>query len=155
MQLMFAPLRRFADFGGRSRRSEFWLFFLFQILVFIGWLVLVVALAVSLPELDDPAALFDGASGAVVVFLLLWLLWVLIATIPNAALVVRRFHDQNISGWVGGILYALTWLFNVTGLWIFNVPGIVLLIFMMVPGQRGANRFGPDPKQENTADIFA
>ncbi|MGZ8283967.1 MAG: hypothetical protein ACXWUN_13595 [Allosphingosinicella sp.] len=35
------------------------------------------------------------------------------------------------------------------GLW------LVLVVFMFLKGTRGPNRFGPDPRQPATADIFA
>ncbi|WP_367947288.1 DUF805 domain-containing protein [Sphingopyxis sp. BSNA05] len=35
---MLLPLRRYADFSGRSRRREFWMFFLFQFLIHIAFL---------------------------------------------------------------------------------------------------------------------
>ena len=33
MDLMFQPLRKYADFNGRARRSEYWLFHLFVFVV--------------------------------------------------------------------------------------------------------------------------
>ncbi|MDB5583349.1 MAG: hypothetical protein JWR80_8525, partial [Bradyrhizobium sp.] len=34
MRWMIMPLRRYADFRGRSRRIEFWMWVLFQIVIF-------------------------------------------------------------------------------------------------------------------------
>ena len=36
MNWMLMPLRRYADFSGRSRRKEYWMFVLFQALVGIA-----------------------------------------------------------------------------------------------------------------------
>lgn len=46
---MFLPLKRYFDFSGRSRRKEFWMLFLFQILVQIALLILVVGIVLSGP----------------------------------------------------------------------------------------------------------
>jgi uncharacterized membrane protein YhaH (DUF805 family) len=64
--------------------------------------------------------------------------------IPSLAVQVRRFHDQDKSGWMvllGFIPY---------------IGGIIIIIFMCMEGTRGPNRFGPDPLQtENIGDIFS
>src|SRR5689334_21737787 len=36
MEWMMLPFKRYADFSGRSRRREYWMFTLFNILVFIA-----------------------------------------------------------------------------------------------------------------------
>ncbi|WP_164263979.1 DUF805 domain-containing protein, partial [Stenotrophomonas maltophilia] len=54
--------------------------------------------------------------------------------IPNIAVTVRRFHDQDRSGWM--ILLSF----------IPFVGGLILFIFMCLDGTRGENRFGLDPK---------
>ncbi|MDE2340513.1 MAG: DUF805 domain-containing protein, partial [Alphaproteobacteria bacterium] len=35
MEYMLMPLKRYADFQGRSRRKEYWMFILLQIILFI------------------------------------------------------------------------------------------------------------------------
>jgi len=47
------------------------------------------------------------------------------------AVTVRRFHDQNRSGWF--------FLLNL----IPYVGGLVVLVFMLLPGTPGDNNFGP------------
>ncbi len=34
MEWMLMPLKRYADFSGRSRRKEYWMFLLFEIILF-------------------------------------------------------------------------------------------------------------------------
>jgi uncharacterized membrane protein YhaH (DUF805 family) len=55
--------------------------------------------------------------------------------IPSIAVQVRRFHDQDKSGWFV--------LLN----FIPSIGGIIVLVFMCLEGTRGPNRYGPDPKQ--------
>ena len=52
---------------------------------------------------------------------------------PAIAVQVRRFHDQDKSGW-----------FVLLGL-IPYVGGLIVLVFMCLPGTPGPNRFGPRP----------
>jgi uncharacterized membrane protein YhaH (DUF805 family) len=53
--------------------------------------------------------------------------------LPSLAAGVRRLHDTDRSGW--WLLIALVPL----------VGAIVLLVFWVLEGTRGDNRFGPDP----------
>ena len=63
--------------------------------------------------------------------------------VPTLAVIVRRLHDQDKSGWFILIQF------------IPYVGAIVLLVFMCLDGTKGENRFGADPKGENIADVFA
>lgn len=77
---MLLPLKRYADFEGRSSRKEFWMFLLFTNLVAAA---LFVFGAVVSPDFG-------------VGLLALGFLGVLL---PFIAVQVRRFHDQGKSGW--------------------------------------------------------
>lgn len=72
--------KKYAVFGGRAGRQEFWYFMLFHILVCI--LLSIIA----------------GVVGAEVGGALLGL-YALAVTIPGWAATVRRLHDTNRSGW--------------------------------------------------------
>ena len=80
---------KYADFDGRSGRSEYWFFTLFIILV---WLVLYIGtfyIAIStLPEDSTAAFLFS-----------IPVIWLLALTLPHLAVGVRRLHDVGKSGW--------------------------------------------------------
>ncbi|MEP2988450.1 MAG: DUF805 domain-containing protein [Parasphingorhabdus sp.] len=140
---MFLPLKRYADFSGRSRRKEYWMFFLFQFLVQIAFIALMV-LIILVGGADD------GSTGTVAGFFVLiatWVLFWLAMLIPNVAIVVRRLHDQDIPGIVGILLYI--------GTVIFTLPGLVILVFMCLEGKKGDNQYGKDPKMnENVGDVF-
>ncbi|MEO1046038.1 MAG: DUF805 domain-containing protein [Pseudomonadota bacterium] len=134
MEWMIMPLKRYADFQGRSRRKEYWMFFLLimiaAIIVAIIENALGLGIGTSTYESDgynaNYSANYDGGP-------LLWL-FVLGIMIPSLAVQVRRFHDQDKSGW-----------FVLLG-FIPLVGGIIILVFMCLEGTRGPNRFGPDPK---------
>ncbi len=134
MEYMFMPLRRYFDFQGRSRRQEFWLFWLF---VFIVTMVLIFLTGTSESTYGDSGFSYSVQSYSPIVWL-----WMLAIFIPMLAVQVRRFHDQDKSGWF--VLFAL----------IPFVGGIVILVFMCLEGTRGPNRFGPDPKGGVAPETF-
>lgn len=126
MEWMTLPLRRYADFSGRSRRKEFWMFLL-------GYMLLGMAITIIFAAFGA----FSGAqwtpAGQGIFFLVIAVLG-LGLFIPSLAVYVRRFHDQDRSGW--WVLLAF----------VPYLGGLILIVFMCIEGTRGPNRFGPDPK---------
>ena len=101
MEWMFMPLKRYADFSGRSRRMEFWMWELFQFLHRLRrrdrarWRSSAAALMIAG---GDPTALM-AAGGAVMIIGVLYVLFALAFFIPRLAVTVRRLHDTDRSGW--------------------------------------------------------
>ncbi len=141
MDWMLMPLRRYADFSGRSRRKEYWMFTLFILLVYVAFFALM-AVGGGLTGMFEPGT---GAGIPVVgwIVISLFVIFALAIFIPALAVVVRRLHDQDKSGWFILIQF------------IPYIGGIIMLIFMCIDGTKGENRYGPDPKGENIADVFA
>lgn len=110
----------YADFDGRARRKEYWMFFLVNIAVYVG--IIVVAGIVGVVS-DLLGGLVMG----------LYVLYALGVMVPSVALTVRRLHDTGKTGWLA--LIAL-----------IPLAGLVLLYFMIVEGDAGPNQYGPDPK---------
>ena len=135
MEYMFMPLRRYVDFSGRSRRMEYWMFFLFVMIVTV---ILTLLTGTSQSNFGDGGMGFSMQSQSPIV-----LVWVLAIIIPSLAVQVRRFHDQDKSGW-----------FVLLGLIPF-LGGLIVLVFMCLEGTRGANRYGEDPKGGVNADTFS
>jgi uncharacterized membrane protein YhaH (DUF805 family) len=125
MEWMLMPLRRYAEFTGRSRRKEYWMFALGITIVYS---ILFIFL---LGGIDFSTG---GMGGLGMVSTLLLVLLILIIFIPALAVQVRRFHDQDKSGWF--VLLNL----------VPYVGGLIVLVMMCLDGTPGANRFGPDPK---------
>ena len=148
------PFRRAFDYSGRSRRREYWLYALltFVVLNVIGWIEETLGLAGANGGSSSPV-------GGIV-----WLGLM----IPGLAVAIRRLHDSNRAGWWVLLPLApfLLWIAAmIAGLYreshfpfvliaIFVAP-LAFLVLMCLPGTRGPNRFGPDPKAESLADIFA
>ena len=122
------PLKRYADFSGRSRRKEYWLFVL-------GFIIAIIA-AMTVESLLGMSDMIGEGYGPLSLLVILGLF------IPALAVQVRRFHDQNKSGW-----------FVLLGFIPF-IGSIVVIVFMCFEGTRGDNRFGPDPKGQVPAGTF-
>ncbi len=137
MEWMLMPLKRYAEFSGRSRRKEYWMFFLFNMIVLFGLAIVGGILGAFTPSATGEMGLGSG------LVIGLFGLYALAIFIPSLAVQVRRFHDQDKSGWfvlLGFIPY---------------VGGIVVLVFMCLEGTKGKNRFGDDPKMsDNVGDVF-
>ena len=114
-----ALTKKYATFEGRARRSEYWYFVLFYVLV-IFVLVIVDGLAGTFSE-EAEIGLFSG-------------LFMLATILPSLAVMVRRLHDTDRSGW-----WVLINLIPIVG-------ALVLLVFTVLDSQPGTNRFGPNPK---------
>lgn len=149
MEWMLLPLRRYAEFSGRSRRKEYWMFALLMIIVyaFAGALMMSVLLPSfrSGTPIDWPAVPATFWLGAVLLGL-----FVIAIIVPAVAVTVRRLHDRDMSGWwylgvllVGQVPY------------IGGLVHIAFLVLMCLPGTPGANRYGPDPKDPSHAEVFA
>lgn len=126
MEWMLMPLRRYADFSGRSRRKEYWMFAVFQIVLFA---VLMIPVFAGMDTQQGEVGMLSKLGFGLMVIAALALI------VPSLAVQVRRFHDQDKSGW-----------FVLLGL-IPYVGGLVVLVFMCLEGSQGSNRFGNDPKQ--------
>lgn len=131
---MFLPLWRYFDFSGRSRRREFWMFFLLSCVVLAGiafWvfriLVMIGSEGNSGHVVDDAAGYLNGPIAAVGIL-------VLVTFVPSIAVQVRRFHDQDRTGWL--VLLNL----------VPCVGSLVVLALMCLEGTDGDNRYGPDPR---------
>lgn len=153
--------RYMAIFQGRASRSEFWWFQLFQLLLAIVVIILIGVIAglagLSLNNPDSFAGALAGA-GMTLGVIVFFILYIVLATLylyflapASLAVLVRRLHDRNMSGWWLLVPFAVM-LIPLVGLLIALIGMIVILC---LKGTDGPNRFGPDPlKPETSSDIF-
>lgn len=138
MEWMLMPLKRYADFNGRSQRKEYWMFMLLNIIVMFGLGIIGGILGAFSPDASGGMS-FGGS----LMFGLIGI-YALAVFIPSLAVQVRRFHDQDKSGWfvlIGFIPY---------------IGGLIVFVFMCLDGTKGKNRFGDDPKMsDNVGDVFS
>lgn len=111
----------YADFEGRARRKEYWMFYLFTVL---GYLALSVLMTLASGVSETLGTVFG-----VLLFVL-----ILGVVVPSIAVLVRRLHDTGRSGW-----WYLLSLIPLLG-------GLVVLYFLIQEGDAGPNEYGPDPK---------
>ncbi|WP_460708888.1 DUF805 domain-containing protein [Lysobacter terrae] len=79
--------RKYADFNGRAGREEYWTYMLVHYVIWIGVLVLSIAIE---PHFRETALAMR----------VLWLVWQFATAFPRMAVTCRRLHDTNQSGWV-------------------------------------------------------
>lgn len=97
---MFQPLRRYADFQGRARRTEYWSFQLLIAMIVLG----AAAARQVLNAVNASAGLHWLLSGFLVTA-------ILGLAIPQWAVTVRRLHDVGRGeGWALFDLHALIYL---------------------------------------------
>lgn len=77
MNYYFAAFQKYAQFNGRSRRSEYWYFGLFSTI--ISLILNLVGMAIKMPLISTVYSI-----GVI---------------LPSIAVGVRRMHDVNKSGW--------------------------------------------------------
>ena len=133
MELMFQPIRKYADFSGRARRTEFWLFALLLFLIEVVFMALISAVGGQALIMGYPSASVP-MSGSLVAVILIHFAVTLALLVPSLAVTFRRLHDTNRKGW--WILIGFIPL----------IGQLVLFIFYVLDGTPGPNRFGPDPK---------
>jgi uncharacterized membrane protein YhaH (DUF805 family) len=134
---MIRPLRRYADFRGRSDRREFWWYCLFLVL---GYLAIgVVGFALAMAEASDELVGFGIVGG--------WTLFFLANFIPGLALTTRRLHDLGMSGALLIVVFAALFILNMIG-W------LAYLVVMSLPGQAKTNRWGPPLGVRDVAEVF-
>lgn len=167
MQWMLMPYRRYADFSGRSRRMEFWMFQLLGIIVSAVLYALMLAgggldmlmAAASIDGTTGSAELAEASFGPLFwVGIVLLGVWGLASIIPSLAVTVRRLHDRNMSGWyfVGFVVavVALSLIPVIGGLVILALE-IGWIVLLALPGTPGPNDYGPDPLGQASAETFA
>ena len=120
MEWYIKVLKQFADFSGRARRKEYWMFVLFNMIFAIVAIILDNVMGLAFEDIG-----YGPIYG----------IYVLIVLIPGLAVGVRRLHDTGKSGWMIFLL-----LLPIIG-------AIWLLILFVTDSQTGSNEYGPNPKE--------
>ncbi|MBQ8895673.1 MAG: DUF805 domain-containing protein [Clostridia bacterium] len=131
IKIYIDAIKKWRRWDGRARRKEYWLYQLCNILV--GSLAYAVSLTLRALEVNT-LAIFSFIATYAYLFLQI---------IPTIAISVRRLHD---SGRSGG-LYFVSWIPYIGSVWFF--------VLMLLPGTKGRNKFGPDPRDAQFSQEFA
>jgi uncharacterized membrane protein YhaH (DUF805 family) len=119
MEWYLMAFKKYAEFSGRSRRKEFWMFFLFNII------------ALSLAAIIDNII---GTTFGSIPYGFVYVIYSLITFVANLSLSVRRLHDVGKSGW-----FLLIYFIPLIGF-------IWLIVLFCTDGEPGANKYGANPK---------
>lgn len=117
-------LRNYANFNGRARRKEYWMFVLFNIIFGIAAMVIDNLLGIAVEAIG-----YGPIYG----------LYSLAVLIPGLAVAVRRLHDVGKSGWM-----LLVILIPIIG-------AIWILVLSVSDSQPGDNQYGSNPKEIDEA----
>ena len=150
MNWYLLALKKYATFSGRSRRQEYWMFFLFNVIISIVLALLDQLLGLKLTS--------EGINNTGV----LGVIYSLATFVPGLSIAVRRLHDTNRSGWfllmpiapyilviLGLILRGFgSILIIIGGLAVLGLA-ILLIVWLATEGTSGENQYGSDPKGTN------
>ena len=114
----------YANFSGRARRKEYWIFSLVNIIIIVALYIIIGT------SVDNYTGEMSGLGFAALAILFIFALGILI---PSIAVTVRRLHDIDKSG----LWYLISFI---------PFGGIVIFIFTCLDGTKGSNKFGEDPK---------
>ncbi len=123
MNYYISVLKNYATFTGRARRKEYWMFFLFNVIICIVAMVL-----------DNLLGLTFKTSGINMGYGYIYMLYTLAVFIPGLAVWVRRLHDVGKSGWFVFIVL------------IPLIGAIWILVLLCTDSKPGVNKYGPNPK---------
>lgn len=139
MKWYLKVLRQFADFRGRARRKEYWMFLLFNIIFLIIAATIDNLLGTTFKV--DPEYDAYGSGGALP-YGWVYVLYALFVFLPGLSVGVRRLHDVGKSGWM--MFIAL----------IPIIGAIWLLVLYCTDSQDGPNKWGDNPKSDGTEGLL-
>lgn len=110
---------QYADFSGRARRKEYWIFSL------INGVIIIILYILQMVMIESTLWL---------IFPIVFFLYALAVFLPSLAVNIRRLHDIGKSGW-----WCLIYLIPIIG-------SIWLLVLMCLDSEPGENQWGENPK---------
>lgn len=130
LDILTHPFKNYANFFGRTRRLYFWGFTVLQPIIIISMIF-------ATSSIDRA---YDTKIGYNIGYFF-FIIYTLIAIIPNISLNIRRLHDANYSGY-----FVLLVLIPIVG-------PFILILMHLLPSSDGENKWGLNPKGEgNNSD---
>ena len=114
-------IENYCNFNGRARRSEFWYWYLFT-------LIIEITLSILLQVLPKNLSL---------VFMIIFTILNLAILSPTVGVQIRRLHDTGKSGWFLILFF-------------IPIVGWIILIIMFCQDSDATNEYGPSPKAIST-----
>jgi uncharacterized membrane protein YhaH (DUF805 family) len=134
-------LRLYFDGKGRARRSEYWWWILFTVIVsVVAWIVDAGVSGIN-PYTSQPNSQVVSIVASLAVLA------------PSLAVMSRRFHDVGLSGWLVAAVfgaYVVGWAMTAAamplGALIVIATALAVLVVALIPSRPGSNQYGPNPK---------
>jgi uncharacterized membrane protein YhaH (DUF805 family) len=123
--------QRATDFNGRSRRTEYWMFQLFNFLA-----------ALALGLLAFASGTLFGEKDGFNVFAICMGMFGVVSFVPALSITIRRLHDIGRSGW---------WYFIA---FVPLIGGLILFVFTLLDSDPDRNEYGPNPKVAGHASVI-
>ena len=142
-----ACVTKYATFSGRARRSEYWFFNIFAMMIMWALIILsILTIVFSFKDSSGYSYYYDHNGNKIryhynninngfshIIILILLIILLLIMLVPIISSTIRRLHDIGKSG-----AYIL--------LSFIPFGDIVLFIFLIEDSQQTMNQYGPSPK---------
>lgn len=135
-------MKQYVDFSGRARRKEYWMFYLFNVIVSLVLFFVDGLIGTKIHGVGIISSVYSLA-----VFL------------PGLAVTVRRLHDIGKSGWnillyslfivicyIGCILSIIHFVIGIVSIVLLVISLIIFLVWMCKNSQPGDNKWGANPK---------
>lgn len=129
--------KKYADFSGRACRAEACVFLLTNGIIqtlagILGYIIFVFGAA-----MENSAAAIIGA-----ILLIFTVIFSLATMVPSWALICRRLHDENYSGWWQ--MLQLVGIIPFIGIFLSMIYSVLAIVFIYcLPGTEGENNYGP------------
>ena len=179
MKWYIQAIKNYANFSGRARRKEYWMFLLFTIIFSIVAMILDMALGIDFKMNAGGYGYYSYEVSLgygpiyVLVSLFHWL--------PTMSAAVRRLHDSNRTGWwifaptlimlaaifigaifIGGGMATNSESMAITGgilagiLYLLGIGlGITSFVFLFFDGTKGDNKFGSSNKYDSEGNLLS
>ncbi|WEJ99744.1 MAG: DUF805 domain-containing protein [Candidatus Sphingomonas phytovorans] len=134
-KILTRPWRLYADFAGRSQRTEYFMFF-----IALYSVMALLALFAGVFTRGFNAFGSGGGSTVAMIAMIVLVLLGLAAIIPSWAVTIRRLHDQDKSGWFALLVF------------IPYIGGLIMIVLAFLPGTPGENDYGFDPRTDEQED---
>lgn len=156
--------KQYADFKGRARRTEFWMFTLIHLIILFSLAGIVMFVENNIDPYYYDAPVDENAPLSSDDILAIWgliasvffIIYSIISIVPSIAVSVRRAHDVGKSGWYTIFFYPSLILI----LMLLDVDNLGFLLIKLSPvfytyiiynlvqeGDSRANKYGEDPKK--------
>jgi uncharacterized membrane protein YhaH (DUF805 family) len=131
MNWYIGVLKKYVVFSGRATRSEYWYFVLFNTIISMVLMGIDIAMGTGSAEstMSGDAGVSMNMSAGILTGI-----YTLAVLLPSLAVLIRRLHDTDHSGW---------WVFISL---IPLVGAIILLVFLVKDSTPGENQYGSNPK---------